>query len=225
MKKLFILLAVFYIIGGLFFFNFLSNKKENEKKIININNIKESIVIIIPENKLISYKENPKWLFEEYKISWIWAWFFIDKEWTIQTVNHILENDKINYKIIYQNKEYQSKILYRNKKDDLAQLKIISKTNINFSYLKSSNNYFINEKLISFWINPQNLKVIYNTWIIINKKSKLDKKSNLLEISNTLKPGFSWWPIINYNWKVIWINYAISEWKNYWMNLTKNKKN
>jgi hypothetical protein len=45
--------------------------------------------------------------------------------------------------------------------------------------------------------------------------------SNLLEISNNLKPGFSWWPIINKNWEVIWINYAISQWKSYWIKFTE----
>jgi S1-C subfamily serine protease len=62
------------------------------------------------------------------------------------------------------------------------------------------------------------MKIVSNTWIIINKKSKLGSMPNLLQISNSLKPGFSWWPIINSNWKVIWINYAISNWKNYGIN-------
>jgi hypothetical protein len=61
------------------------------------------------------------------------------------------------------------------------------------------------------------MTITSNTWVIINKKSKLDNIPNLLEISNNLKPGFSWWPIINNLWKVIWINYAISEWKSYWI--------
>jgi hypothetical protein len=59
------------------------------------------------------------------------------------------------------------------------------------------------------------MQIIYNTWVILNQKSKLNNMSNLLEISNTLKPGFSGWPIINSKWNIIWINYAISQWKNY----------
>jgi S1-C subfamily serine protease len=39
-------------------------------------------------------------------------------------VNHIVENENINYKIILNNKEYNSKILSRDKENDLAILKI-----------------------------------------------------------------------------------------------------
>ena len=54
---------------------------------------------------------------------------------------------------------------------------------------------------------------------IIDKKNKLDNISNLLEISNILKPGFSGGPIIDSKWTVIWLNYAISDWKNYAIDL------
>jgi len=212
MKYIIYLLAVIYFIWWIYIINvFFLNPK------INIVNIEKSIVTIVPEQKLISYKNNPKGTFENSKSSWIWAWFFIDKKWTIQTVNHIVENDKINYKIIYNNKEYQSEILTRNKEEDLATLKIKSKNIIKYIPLKTSLEYSDNNKILSFWIDVESMKIIYNTWIIINKKSKLGNMPNLLEISNILQPWFSWWPIINKSWKVIWINYAISEWKNYWI--------
>ena len=210
MKYIIYLLTVIYIIWWIYIINtFFVNKKIN-------NNIKDSIVIIIPEKKLNSYSNNPEWIFNN-KTSWIWAWFFIDNKWTIQTVNHIIENDKINYKIIYNNKEYNSIILTRNKEKDLATLKINSIEKIKYIPIQSSINYSNNDEIISFWVNIKNMTITSNTWVIINKKSKLDNIPNLLEISNNLKPGFSWWPIINNLWKVIWINYAISEWKSYWI--------
>lgn len=188
----------------------------------NIEQIKNSIVIIIPETELISYKNNPKWLFEDVKESWIWAWFFIDSKWTIQTVNHLVEDDKINYKVLYNNKEYNSKIISRNKEKDLATLKIISKENVLFPLLTREGARGwekLWENVFSFWVNTKNIEIIYNTWTILNRKSKLDKISNLLEISNNIQPGFSGWPIINSKWNVIWINYAISEWKKYWIKI------
>lgn len=188
---------------------------EEKETITYIENIKKSIVIIIPEKELISYNNNPKWLYKDYKSSWIWAWFFISSDWKIQTVNHIVENDKLNYKIIHNNIEYNSKVISRNSKQDLAILKINTELKLPFLEKWISN---INENIYSFWIDINNFNILYNTWILINKKSKLDDESNLLEISNILKPGFSGWPIINKKWKVIWINYAISEWKNYWIN-------
>ena len=214
MKYLLILLWVTYFIWWIVFFAFLSQNKNEE---MNIEKIKESIVIIVPENEFISYKNNPEWLFEEYKNSWIWAGFFISKEWLIQTVNHIIENDKINYKIIYNDTEYNSQIIYRDIEQDMAILKIESKESLEIVPLVKTLNVNESEVIYSFWVDIKNLKIIYNTWTLINKKSNLDNLSNLLEISNTLEPGFSWWPIINYKWKVIWINYAISEWKKYWI--------
>jgi len=206
-----------YIIWWIYVINtFFINKKIN-------NNIENSIVIIIPDKNLNSYSNNPEWIFNNKK-SWIWAWFFIDNKWTIQTVNHIVENDKINYKIIYKNKKYDSIILNRNEKKDLAILKIKSKDIIKYVPLKNSLNIMKNNNIVSFWVDIKNMKIISNTWIIIDKNSQLKNMSNLIEISNNIKPGFSGWPIIDKFWKVIWINYAISEWKNYWIKLLKNKE-
>jgi len=211
MKYIIYLLAAMYIIWWFYIINFFMLPKE-----ININEIKKSIVIITPEKKIISYKNNPKWLFEKYKTSGIWAGFFIDNTWTIKTVSHILWNSNI---VLYNWKKYSSKIIKNDTTNDSAILKINIKNNSFLNYWKLKKN----NKIISFWVNPQELKIIYNTWIIINKNSNLDNMNNLIEISNTLKPGFSGWPIINLKWKVIWINYAISEWKNYWINLTEKK--
>lgn len=209
MKKFkYITFLILIIIWWIYFIKIL-----NMDKNINIDHIINSIVIIIPENKLESYKNNPNWIFQEYKESWIWAWFFIDSNWTIQTVNHIVEDDKIKYKVIYKNQEYNSEIISRNKEKDLAKLKINSK--IKFPTISNYNNDYLNWEFYSFWVDTKKLEIIYNTWVILDKKSKLDNMSNLLEISNQLKPGFSWWPIIDSKWNVIGINYAISEWKNY----------
>jgi len=158
MKYIIYLLAVTYIIWWMFFFKFFFLWEKNEK--ININNIKKSIVIIIPENKIIDFKSNPQSLFEEYKESWIWAWFFIDPEWTIQTVNHILENDNINYKIIYNNKEFNSKVISRNKEKDLATIKIINNKKLKYDYLKIEkklNNWY---NIFSFWVDIKNMNLI-----------------------------------------------------------------
>lgn len=210
MKYIIYLLAAMYIIWWIYVINVFFLGSENEK-LVNIEEIKKSIVVIVPEQEIISYENNPKWLFEKYKSSWIWAGFFISNDWKIQTVNHILWK---NNSVIYNWKEYKSEIISQNKKTDLAVIKINAVNKVILTPWKTNKNI-----IYSFWINPRNLKIIYNTWTIINQKNKLENISNLLQISNTLKPGFSWWPIINSNWKVVWINYAISEWKNYWINL------
>ncbi len=209
-------LSIFLITALILFSLKYINKIEQNQ--INIDEIKKSVVIIVPEKELIRYKDNPKWIIEDQKESWIWAWFFINNDWKIQTVNHLVENDNINYKIIYNNKEYNSKVIERNKEKDLAILQIEGNIKLD-NHLLISKEMKIWESVFSFWVNIENMKIISNTWTIINKKNNLDNMSNLLEISNNLKPGFSGWPIVNAKWKVVWINYAISEWKNYGIKL------
>lgn len=211
MKKLLFLVWILYIIASIFFIKlFLLDKKIEQWS------IEDSIAIIIPEEKLISYKTNPGWIFEENKEYWIWAWFVISTDWKIQTVNHIVENENIKYKVILNNIEYDSEVISRDKENDLAILKINTTSPLTPLLVGEGD---INENIITYWIDIKNLSIISNTWTILNKKSKLENMSNLLEISNILKPGFSGWPIINSEWKVIWINYAVSEWKSYWITL------
>ncbi len=210
MKYIIYLLAWIYIIWWIYLINtFFINKK------IDINNIKKSIVIIIPKQELISYKNNPNWLFKNINKWWIGAWFFISNDWKIQTVSHILTKNNI---VIYNWKKYNSKIIKNDIKNDLAILKI-NYTNNNIKLLNKNNSTKNKQIIYSFWVEPKTLEIIYNTWILINNKSKLNNKLNLLEISNNIKPWFSWWPILNSKWEIIWINYAISENKKYWINL------
>lgn len=217
MKYLLYLVWITYIIWWIAFIKFWLIEKYETKDLIKNEN---SIVIIIPEEKLISFQNNPRWIFEDNKNYWIWAGFIISNDWKIQTVNHIIENDNISYIAILNNKKYETEIISRNNISDLATIKILTSNNEIFSPLEIEyDNQKLNiwDTIFSYWVDIQNLKIISNTWTLLNKKSKLDKMSNLLEISNSLNPGFSGWPIINKDWKVIWINYAISEWKNYWI--------
>jgi|SaaInlV_120m_DNA_4_1040238.scaffolds.fasta_scaffold01446_6 S1-C subfamily serine protease len=216
MKYLLYLLWTIYLIWWIAFFNLLFTWEKNN---INIEQIKDSIVIIIPEEKLISYKDNPKWVIEKSKSYWMWAWILTNSNWTIITANHVIENDKIDYILLHNNIEYEFEILSRNIEKDLATIKILTKENLKFNYLKIWKNIDIWEQVISFWVDTINTKIIYNTWTLISKKNKLENISNLLEISNTLSPWFSWWPIVNKVWELIGINYAISEGKNYWIYL------
>lgn len=214
MKYILYALAGIYIIWAIFFLSILNSTKVQT---LNIEKTKKSIVIIIPEKELINYNNNPKWLFKNINNSGIWAWFFINSDWLIQTVNHIIENENIKYKVIYNWKEYDSEIISRNKDLDLAQLKI-NLDNIRTKKLTLAP-WKKWEKIYSFWIDQKSLQIIYNTWSILDTEKKLDIKSSLIEISNPLSPGFSWWPILNQNWEVVWINYATQNWKNYWIKL------
>ncbi|MDP2090676.1 MAG: serine protease [Candidatus Gracilibacteria bacterium] len=214
MKKIIFITLSGLFIGGIIFINFFVMNKS-----INIEKVKDSIVIIIPENKLISYKNNPIGIFEEYKESGIGAGFFFESNGTIQTVNHLVEDDNIKYKVIYKNIEYDAEILSRNKEKDLAIIKIIANESVIFPRLTNVGRTLGHRgganEIYNFGVDMKDLSITYNTGIIINEKSKLDNMSNLLEISNNLKQGFSGGPIIDSKGNVIGINYAISNGKNY----------
>ncbi len=214
MKKIiFITLSLLFIWWIIFIKFFMMNNN------IDIEKIKESIVVIVPQIELNSCGYNTNWIIEDFKESGVWAWFFIDTNWTIQTVNHLVEDDNIKYKVIYKNNEYDAKIISRNKEKDLATIKIITNERVLFPRLIKEGARGWSNEIYSFWVNMNDLSITYNTWTIINKKSKIDNMSNLLEISNNIKQWFSWWPIIDSKWNLIWINYAISNWKKYWINI------
>jgi len=212
MKYILFLLWAMYIIWAISAYIFFTDNNNT-----NIVNPIDSIVIIIPENKIINYNKNPGWLITNYEKTGLWLWFFTSSNWIIQTVNHLVKNNT-KYKVFYNNKYYPAQIISRNLEKDLANLKIDFK-NSNFLEISKDIN---DNNITSYGLNTNNLEIIKLNWKILNKKSKLVNKTNLLEISTELQPGFSGWPIINSKWKVIWINYAISNWKNYWITFVNN---
>lgn len=207
MKYLIIFLWITYFIWWAYF---LYNIKKDDDI---IEKTKKSIVIIKNEKNIIDYEKNPLWIFEKNKNTGIWAWFFIDKKWTILTANHLVENTNNKYIAIYKQKKYNLKVITRDIENDIAKVKI--KASEDLAYLNISKQKHINEEIISFWID-KNLKIVYNTWSILNYGSW-----KIIEISNIIKPWFSWWPIINKDWEVIWINYAIIKDKFFWVDIIK----
>ena len=184
-----------------------------EWKIVNIEEIKKSIVTILPEKTLISYNKNPKWIFKNYEENWIWTGFFISKDWKIITANHIINNKNTPYTVItHDKKQYKAKIIYQDEEKDIAILKIDQRNTMPLSIQKKQIKVW--KTTISFWTNPETLEIIYNYGHIIDINKKLDNMSNLIQISNPLSPWFSGGPTINSTWEVIWINYAIYQEEN-----------
>ena len=126
MKKTILLLSILTL--WILFFIWIKALQEKE---LNIEEIKKSIVIIIPEKDLIEYNRNPEWIFQENESGWIGSWFFISKNWEIITAKHIVPDTKEIYRVITQNnKEYQAKVIYQDEKKDIALLKISTQEEI-----------------------------------------------------------------------------------------------
>jgi S1-C subfamily serine protease len=180
-----------------------------EKK-LNIENIKRSIVVIIPEENLVKYNTNPKWVFNEKESWWIGAGFFISEDGKIVTAKHIVPNSESSYKITTHNKQtYNAKVIYQDPEKDIAILQI--NTSKKTTPLKITNEIKKWEEVISFWTHRETLETIFHYGHIVDTEKKWENLSHLIQISSQLTPWFSWWPVINTKWKVVWINYATSK--------------
>ena len=69
---------------------------------------------------------------------------------------------------------------------------------------------------VSFWIISWLNRKIENNHI---------KQENLIQTDANINPWNSWWPLINLEWKVIWINTLIINWNsNIWFAIKINKE-
>jgi len=226
MQKISIIIIISLLIwafSSFLFLNYSENKNINflEEKIINISEKSSpSVVSIIEEKDLNIFEKNNFSIFDNK--TWWWSGFFINKEWIIITNNHVIKNKNSKYIIILNNWEkLNSKIIYYDKKSDIAMLQILSTEGFSPLYL----NFIEKNKKLKIW---QFVLAIWNTfwefnnsisfWIIswLNRKIENNyiKLENLIQTDANINPWNSWWPLINLNWKVIWINTLIINWNN-----------
>jgi serine protease Do len=220
-KKNIIIFYLIIILVIIFWWYFIYESNIFDSKNNIVKNIEKSLVIVIPEKKLIKFKENPEWIFWLGEESWIWMGFFTWDNWKILTVNHLV-NDKMNNYIIktYDWKEYLAQIFSRDEKNDLAILKINSeKKYIGLKILDNNPEINYQDEIISFWVDIKNFENDYIYWKVTNFNEKLDNVENLIEFFPVIKKGFSGWPILNMKWEIIWINYAINQNKSYGIKL------
>ncbi len=198
MKKYFMLIFFFSWILILILINQKTiNNYFKEKKIKQINN---SIVQITYNDDFKLNIDNKLWLkdikktnIKENKL--IWNWFFINSNWIIITNRHIVNN--YNWKYIIQTndkKSYNAKVIYIDKNNDISILKIESNK---YPILNINNNIFTWETVYKIWNDIKK-------WIIIDKDNK-----KIITTLN-LESWDSWTPLLDKNFKVIWINTAKS---------------
>ncbi len=179
-----------------------------------------SVVSIIIKKDLDIYKSDP-WGFFQYKVwsvekevGW-WTGFFISKNWIIITNKHVIADREANYTVILNNwEEFDAQVIAVKKDNDLAFLQIDSDKWI-YPPLQ-----FENKKDIELWqfsIAIGNALAEYKNSVSLWVVSWIDRKIQdnyinldwLIQTDAAINPWNSGWPLLNLNWKVMWINTAI----------------
>lgn len=219
---------------------------EDQKRIKLINSLNHWVVSIVWKQQVYKYTykllEIEDWLYVKVP-QWVaksweqivskWTWFLITKDWYIMTNKHVVSDPKLTYEIItYDGKSYPLDKIYKSDDNDLCLIKIAW---TNFSPLKmvKSTNIMIWQSVIAIWNALWEYQNTVTQWIIswINRNLvAMDWEWWQIEINWTIQtdasinPWNSWWPLIDSNWNVIWINTAIdSQWQNIWFSIPTNQ--
>lgn len=203
-----------------------------ETEITNIvENISPSVVNIVINKDLTIYRNDPFNFFYQpaWNISrkvWGWTWFFITKDWIILTNKHVVEDQDAEYTVVLSNgKEYIATILWVIPNNDIAVIKIdidedVSPLKFIDSYKWTKSDIKIWQFAIATWYTLAELQNSVSfgiiSWINRSIQTDWDELSWLLQTDAAINPGNSGWPLINLDWKVMWINTAIS-WRAQWI--------
>ena len=187
-----------------------------------------SVVSIIIKKDLDIYRQDP-WGFFQYKVwsvekeIWGWTGFFIDKSGIIITNKHVISDRKANYTIILNNwEEFDAQIIAIKKDNDLAFLQIDSDKWI-YTPLKFANKKTIKlwQFSIAIWNALSEFKNSVSLWVVSWMDRKIqDNYINLewlIQTDAAINPWNSGWPLLNLDWRVMWINTVIVSWsQNIW---------
>lgn len=205
----------------------------------NITNLVEkvwpSVVNVVISKDLALYKRDPFGFFQEQvwtvkKQIWWWSWFFITKEWLVLTNKHVVSEKNASYTVITNSwVEYEAKVLAVDPLTDLAIIKVNSnKKDFPVTPLINENDTI---NVWQFWVAIWNALAEFQNsvslWVISWKNrsiqawweynySDLEKLNWLLQTDAAINPWNSWGPLINLDWKIMWVNTAIA-WDAQWL--------
>jgi len=180
-------------------------KKGSNKDLIN--NVTQSVVAIIGEDK----KTNSE-IVNDYYYSKIPAGLMhgsgviVSKDGRIITNNHVVENMKEIYVVLYNNKSYKANLLYRNTDLDLAIIKI-NCTNLKPIEFEKTENINAGDEVIAIgtplyfgWSNS------VSKGIISGLNRPVEETYTFLQTDASINPGNSGGPLINMDGKLVGIN-------------------
>lgn len=136
--------------------------------------------------------------------------FIIDRDGSILTNNHVVENaQKIVVKLA-DGQEYEAKVVGRDPKTDIAVIKINAKGNLPVASLGDSDRLEVGEWVMAIG-NPFGLDNTVTSGIVSAKGRQIGQGpyDNFIQTDASINPGNSGGPLINLNGEVVGINTAI----------------
>lgn len=185
----------------------------------NINSIQDSIAAIYTKQKVWSIVENDEW--SEKQIETVekleWNAIVITNDWYLITNKHVVPDlDKTTFKAVLQWESYNIDKIWYDQLLDIAILKIKRKEpTIPATIAKIDGQCEIWDLVFAIKNDPEIWEFITKIWLVNSKNQKFEIQNNndiyvwLIKNSTAIEWWFSWWPLINLKWEVIWINTAI----------------
>lgn len=203
-----------------------------------VKKVSPSVVSIIIKKDLTIYRQDPFWFFQtaiwtvKRKIWW-WTWFFVTKDWKVITNKHVVSDTQAEYTVITNDWwEFDAKLIATDPINDLAILQVATtwKIYMPLELMSDKDELNIWEFAIAIWNALSEYQNSVSLWVISGKNRTIwddtIKLSGLIQTDAAINPGNSWWPLINLEWKVIWMNTAIVSWTEWlWFSipLTQNR--
>ena len=187
----------------------------------NINSIQNSIATIYKTQKIWSMVENEDWEPQEQQIETVekleWNAIVISNDWYMITNKHVVaDTEKSTYKAILQWQEYPIDKIRFDELLDIAILKIKTKESTIPATISTMDKWAeIGDIVFAIKNDTEVWEFITKIWLInsLNQKFEIQNNDNiyvwLIKNSTAIEWGFSWWPLINIKWEVIWINTAV----------------
>ncbi len=194
-----------------------------------VKTVSPSVVSIIVKKDLAIYKSDP-WGFFRYRVWSInkevggWTGFFISDDGIIITNKHVIDDRDADYSIILNSwEELDARVIAIKKDNDLAFLQIKNSKEHTITPLQFIDSWDIQIGQFSIAIgnalsefqNSVSLGVV--SWINRSIEDNYLELNWLIQTDTAINPWNSWWPLLNLDGKVMWINTAIIDWsQNIW---------
>ncbi len=192
-----------------------------------IENVSDSMVsIVISKDLNVYYYSDPFSLRPQVEKRtekvWWWSGIIISKWWYVLTNKHVVQDLDAEYSVVTKDWDiYKVDKIWSDPMIDIAVLHILNEDWTNVYDMPSADIIDFNSK-VSIWqfvLAIWNALSEYNNtttlWILSAKWRQLEENNWslymwLYQTDAAINPWNSWWPLININWEVIWVNTAIT---------------